>query len=77
MVYKNTIILFDLDNTLIATDSMKILVLFLIKKNYFDFFLKLPTLIYYSLIHILSNSAHNLCHNPTRCVPPILVQVLS
>ena len=58
MINKNTIILFDLDNTLIATDSMKILVLFLMKKNYFNFILKLPMLIYYSFTHIISNSTH-------------------
>jgi phosphatidylglycerophosphatase C len=58
MTKKNKITLFDLDKTLITCDSIKILVFYLLCRDFYKFSFKIPSLIIVSIRHLLSNSDH-------------------
>ena len=48
----------DLDKTLITCDSIKILVFYLLCRDFYKFLFKIPSLIIVSIRHLLSNSEH-------------------
>ena len=58
MKKKNNIILFDLDKTLITCDSLKLLVFFLLFRNFGKFVFKIPSLIIIIIQHLISRSNH-------------------
>ena len=58
MTKKNNIILFDLDKTLITCDSLKLLVFFLLFRNFGKFVFKIPSLIIIIIQHLISRSNH-------------------
>ncbi len=55
---KKKLVLFDLDKTLITCDSLKKLVIFLLKRDFINFFYKLPSLILITFKHLFSNCDH-------------------
>ena len=58
MKLKNKIVLFDLDKTLISCDSLKQLLLFLLRRDFYKFYFKIPFLIKISLLHFFSGCDH-------------------
>ena len=58
MTYEKKVILFDLDETLITCDSLKLLVYFLLKRNFSKFVFKIPSLLQIMIQHYISNSDH-------------------
>ena len=58
MKSKNKIVLFDLDKTLISCDSLKQLLFFLLRRDFYKFYFKIPFLIKISLFHFFSNCDH-------------------
>ena len=55
---KKKLILFDLDKTLIKCDSLKLLVYFLLLRNFGKFVLKIPSLLKITIEHFISISDH-------------------
>ena len=58
MTEKKKIILFDLDETLITCDSLKLLVHFLLFRDFDKFVIKIPSLIQIMIQHFVSTSSH-------------------
>ncbi|WP_440619426.1 HAD-IB family phosphatase [Candidatus Pelagibacter sp. HIMB1493] len=56
---KKKIVLFDLDGTLITHDTLKLLVLFLFKRNTFKILFKIPFLVLISFQHFLYKNLDN------------------
>lgn len=55
---KKKLILFDLDKTLVTNDTLKLLVFYLLIKDFYKFWSKIPLLIIISLRHFASNCDH-------------------
>lgn len=55
---KKKLILFDLDKTLITKDTLKLLVFFLLIKDFYKFWIKIPSLIVIAFRHFVSNCDH-------------------
>ena len=55
---KKKLILFDLDNTLITNDTLKLLIYYLLLKDFYKFWIKIPLLIIIALRHFVSNCDH-------------------
>ena len=58
MTNKKKLILFDLDETLITCDSLKLLVYFLLFRNFGKFAFKIPSLLQIMIQHFISTSNH-------------------
>ncbi len=58
MSNKKKLILFDLDETLITCDSLKLLVYFLLFRNFRKFAIKIPSLLQIMIQHFISTSNH-------------------
>lgn len=69
---RNKIILFDLDKTLITCDSLKQLVFFLLKTDFFKTLSKVPFLFIISIFHFLS-----VCDHKTKTKSLFLSKLLS
>ena len=69
---RNKITLFDLDKTLITCDSLKQLVFFLLKTDFFKTLSKLPFLFIISIFHFLS-----VCDHKTKTKSVFLSKLLS
>ena len=55
---KKKLILFDLDKTLITKDTLNLLVFFLLIKDFYKFWIKIPSLIVIAFRHFVSNCDH-------------------
>ena len=55
---KKKLILFDLDKTLITNDTLKLLIYYLLLKDFYKFWIKIPLLIIIALRHFVSNCDH-------------------